>query len=155
VRFTENVEESKSINAIRSGAMVIAASGMCDAGRIKHHLQHNLGREECAVLFTGFQAQGTLGRRIVDGASSVRLFDEEIPVRARIHTLAGSRPMPTGMRCSRGSPLPPRAPTHVRRARGSRHQAAFAQLVAERLRWNTLAPAHGRASKSSRYVWRT
>ncbi|HET9041867.1 MAG TPA: MBL fold metallo-hydrolase [Burkholderiales bacterium] len=144
VRFTENVEESKSINAIRSGAMVIAASGMCDAGRIKHHLQHNLGREECAVLFTGFQAQGTLGRRIVDGASSVRLFDEEIPVRARIHTLGG-----LSAHADRDALLAwlghfRRAPRRTFVVHGEADtQAAFAQLVAERLRWNTLAPAHG------------
>ena len=82
-------EESMAINKIRSGAIVIAASGMCEAGRIRHHLRHNLGREECAILFTGFQAGGTLGRRLVDGARSVRLFGETIPVRARIHTLGG------------------------------------------------------------------
>jgi metallo-beta-lactamase family protein len=62
---------------------------MCEAGRIRHHLRHNLGREECAILFTGFQAGGTLGRRIVDGARSVRLFGETVPVRARILTLGG------------------------------------------------------------------
>jgi metallo-beta-lactamase family protein len=144
VRFTENAEESKAINAIRSGAVVIAASGMCDAGRIKHHLEHNLGRPECAVLFTGFQAQGTLGRRIVDGASSVRLFDAEIPVRARIHTLGG-----LSAHADQGALLAwlghfSRAPRRTFVVHGEADtQAAFAQLVAERLRWNTLAPARG------------
>jgi metallo-beta-lactamase family protein len=89
LHFTQTPEESMAINRIRSGAIVIAASGMCEAGRIRHHLRHNLGREECAILFTGFQAGGTLGRRIVDGARSVRLFGETIPVRARILTLGG------------------------------------------------------------------
>ena len=89
LHFTQTPEESMAINKIRSGAIVIAASGMCEAGRIRHHLRHNLGREECAILFTGFQAGGTLGRRIVDGARSVRLFGETIPVRARILTLGG------------------------------------------------------------------
>jgi metallo-beta-lactamase family protein len=89
LRFTRTPEESMAINMIRSGAIVIAASGMCEAGRIRHHLRHNLGREECAILFTGFQAGGTLGRRLVDGAHSVRLFGDTVPVRARIHTLGG------------------------------------------------------------------
>ena len=89
LRFTRTPEESMAINKIRSGAIVIAASGMCEAGRIRHHLRHNLSREECSILFTGFQAGGTLGRRLVDGARSVRLFGETVPVRARIETLGG------------------------------------------------------------------
>ncbi len=89
VRFTEDLAESKKINAIRCGAVILSASGMCEGGRIRHHLRWNLGRPECAVVFVGFQAAATLGRRIVDGAASVRLFGEEIPVRARIFTVGG------------------------------------------------------------------
>jgi len=89
VRFTETPQESMAINSITRGAVIVAASGMCDGGRIRHHLQHNLGREECAVVFTGFQAAGTLGRQIVDGATRVRLFREEVPVRASVHTIGG------------------------------------------------------------------
>jgi len=69
--------------------LIISASGMCNAGRIRHHLRNNLARPECSVLITGYQAQGTLGRRLVDGAKQVRLFGEDIPVRAGIHTLNG------------------------------------------------------------------
>lgn len=89
IRFIQNVEESMALNEVRSGAIIISASGMCDAGRIKHHLRHNLHRPECSIVFTGFQAQGTLGRRLVDGARLARIFGEEIPVRAGIHTIGG------------------------------------------------------------------
>ena len=89
LHFTASVEESKALNQIRSGAIIISASGMCDAGRIRHHLLHNLPRRECSVMMPGFQAQGTLGRRLVDGVSRVRLFGEDIPVRAAIHRVDG------------------------------------------------------------------
>ncbi|HUO44070.1 MAG TPA: MBL fold metallo-hydrolase [Burkholderiales bacterium] len=89
VTFVESVEESIALNRIRGGALIISASGMCEGGRIKHHLTHNLGRRECTIIFAGFQAQGTLGRRIVDHASQVRIFGEEIPVRADVYTIGG------------------------------------------------------------------
>ncbi|MBK9445668.1 MAG: MBL fold metallo-hydrolase [Betaproteobacteria bacterium] len=89
VRFIADVEESMALNDIRQGAVIISASGMCEAGRIKYHLQHNLPRPECAVLITGFQAAGTLGRRLVDGARSVRIFGQQVSVRASIHTIGG------------------------------------------------------------------
>ena len=87
--FTASAVESMALNDIRSGAIILSASGMCDAGRIKHHLRHNLGRRENTILITGFQAQGSLGRRLVDGADLVRIFGEEIPVRAEIYTIGG------------------------------------------------------------------
>jgi metallo-beta-lactamase family protein len=89
LHFVGSVDESRALNQVRSGAIIISASGMCDAGRIKHHLRHNLGRSECSVLITGFQAKGTLGRQLVDGATRVTLFGDEVPVRASIHTLSG------------------------------------------------------------------
>ena len=89
VRLVESLEESRRICSIRSGAVIISASGMCEGGRIKHHLQYNLSRPECAILFAGFQAQGTLGRRIVDGAKTVRIYGELQAVRARIFTVGG------------------------------------------------------------------
>jgi len=89
LHFVEDVEASMALNTVRHGALIISASGMCDAGRIKHHLRYNLGRHECTILITGFQAAGTLGRRLVDGAKTVRIFKQEIPVRADIYTIGG------------------------------------------------------------------
>jgi metallo-beta-lactamase family protein len=89
LRFTRSVAESMALNQVRAGAIIIAASGMCDAGRIKHHLRHHLGRPECAIVIIGFQAEGTLGRRLVDGDKRVRLFGEDVRVRAGIHTIGG------------------------------------------------------------------
>jgi metallo-beta-lactamase family protein len=89
IHFVQELEESIALHRVRGGAVIVSASGMCDAGRIKHHLRHNLGRPECSVLITGFQAAGTLGRRIVDGAKSVRIFGIETPVRADVYTIGG------------------------------------------------------------------
>ena len=82
-------EDSKAINFIEKPKVILSASGMCEAGRIRHHLKHNLWRKECTILFVGFQAMGTLGRRLVDGADVVRLFGETIEVRARIEDFKG------------------------------------------------------------------
>lgn len=82
-------EESKAINFENTPKVIISASGMCEAGRIRHHLKHNLWRPECTILFVGYQAVGTLGRAIVEGAKEVKLFGEPIEIRARIMKLAG------------------------------------------------------------------
>ncbi|MCF6148661.1 MAG: MBL fold metallo-hydrolase [Candidatus Kuenenia sp.] len=89
LKYTEAVEESMKLNEIKHGAIIISASGMCNAGRIRHHLKHNLWRPECSIIFVGYQAYGTLGRRIIEGASMVKLFGEEIAVKAKIYTIGG------------------------------------------------------------------
>lgn len=84
LRFTKSVEESKELNETANKTIIISASGMCEVGRIKHHLKHNLWRPESTILFVGYQAIGTLGRKIVDGAKTVKIFGEEIGIRANV-----------------------------------------------------------------------
>ena len=87
--YSQTSEESKALNADRTPKVIISASGMCDAGRIRHHLKHNLWRPECSIVFVGYQGEGTLGRRLLEGAKSVKLFGEEIAVQARIVNFKG------------------------------------------------------------------
>jgi metallo-beta-lactamase family protein len=89
LRLITDVQDSMALNRRASGCIIIAGSGMCNGGRIRHHLRHNLWREQCDVIFPGFQARGTLGRQLVDGAEFVSIFGERIRVRARRHTVGG------------------------------------------------------------------
>lgn len=89
LRITETVEASMALNRIRSGAIIIAGSGMCTGGRIKQHLKHNVWRADCHVVIVGFQARGTLGRALVDGARFIRLWGETVRVAAQVHTIGG------------------------------------------------------------------
>lgn len=89
LHFTREAADSVALNTIRGGAIIMAGSGMCTGGRVLHHLQHNLDRDNCAIVFVGFAAAGTLARRIIDGAKQVRIFGDEVPVRARIYTING------------------------------------------------------------------
>ncbi|NLW34351.1 MBL fold metallo-hydrolase RNA specificity domain-containing protein [Syntrophorhabdus aromaticivorans] len=89
IHFTTTVEESQKINRIKSGAIIIAGSGMCEGGRIRHHFKHNLWRPECSIIFTGFQVRGTLGRLIINGIRTVRVLGEELAVRAGVYTIGG------------------------------------------------------------------
>jgi metallo-beta-lactamase family protein len=89
LHFVRETADSIAINRITGGAVIMAGSGMCTGGRIRHHLRHNLWRPEGSVIFVGFAAEGTPARRIIDGARHVELFGEDIPVRAQIHTING------------------------------------------------------------------
>jgi metallo-beta-lactamase family protein len=89
LKFTRTAEESKQINFSKESKVIISASGMCTAGRIKHHLKHNLWRKESSIVFVGYQANGTLGRRIKEGEKVVKIFGEEIRVNAEIYSLEG------------------------------------------------------------------
>ncbi|MEL6180556.1 MAG: MBL fold metallo-hydrolase, partial [Myxococcota bacterium] len=89
LRYTRHSDDSREINTYRSGAIIVAGSGMCTGGRILHHLKHNLWRPECSVIFVGYAARGTLGRRIIDGDETVRIHGEEVANRAQVWTIGG------------------------------------------------------------------
>ena len=89
LHFTRETADSMAINQITGGAVIMAGSGMCTGGRVRHHLKRNLGRSRSSVVFVGYAARGTLARQIIDGADTVRIFGEEYAVRAQIHTIGG------------------------------------------------------------------
>ena len=105
LRISVTSDDSRMINTDRTPKVILSASGMCEAGRIRHHLKHNLWRPECTILFVGFQAVGTLGRTLIEGVDSVKLFGEPIEVKAEICQLTGTsfsgsgciKPMPDVM----------------------------------------------------------
>ena len=89
LKFTQTVEESKELNESNESCIIISASGMCEVGRIKHHLKHNIWNPKNTILFVGYQAMGTLGRKIVDGAKTIKIFGEEVAVNARVEYIEG------------------------------------------------------------------
>ena len=134
LHLTETVDESKNLNLDPSPKVIISASGMCDAGRIRHHLKHNLWRPESAVVFVGFQSRGTLGRHLLDGAESVKMFGEEIAVRAKIVNFQGlSSHADRDHLLNWIDQFASAKPTHVFVVHGDREVApAFAADLAER-----------------------
>ncbi|MGE5664677.1 MAG: MBL fold metallo-hydrolase RNA specificity domain-containing protein [Deltaproteobacteria bacterium] len=142
---TQTPEESMALNAIRGGAIIIAGSGMCEAGRIKHHLKHNLWRKEASVVIVGFQAQGTLGRKIVDGARRVAIHGEEIAVAADVYTIGGlsAHADRDDLLHWAGNFRNPPGTVYVAHGEES-VSVAFAQTLKDRLGWNAEVPYPGR-----------
>ena len=137
VHFVQDVEESMRLHEVKHGAIIISASGMCNAGRIKHHLRHNLGRKESTILITGFQAAGTLGRRIVDGAKEVRIFGVPVPVRADIYTIGGLSAHADQAGLLDWLSHFKRAPAHTFVVHGETEATTiFADVVRNKLHWN-------------------
>jgi metallo-beta-lactamase family protein len=89
LHFTRERAESMALNNLHGGAIIMAGAGMATGGRVRHHLKHNISREECSVIFVGFAAKGTLARQIIDGQNPVNILGDDIPVRARVHTING------------------------------------------------------------------
>jgi metallo-beta-lactamase family protein len=142
--FTGDVQESMALNRLESGTIIVAASGMCDGGRIRHHLRQRLSNPRTTVLIVGFQAAGTLGRRLVDRAPSVRIMGQDVPVRAEIVTLGGfsahadQRALLDWLRHFR------RTPREVFLVHGEpENAAALAAAMRAQLGWATRIPAHG------------
>lgn len=145
LHFVRTAEESMALNHLRSGNIIIAGSGMCEGGRIRHHLKHNLWRSECSVIFVGFQAQGTLGRRIVDGAKLVNILGEDVLVKASICTIngfsahAGREELFEWISAFKNSPGPEVFITH-----GEDDAAeSFGELVRDKLGLKTHRPKNG------------
>jgi metallo-beta-lactamase family protein len=142
LKITESVQDSMALNRIESGAVIVAASGMCDGGRIRHHLRHRLSNPHTTVLIVGFQAAGTLGRLLVDGAPSVRLFGEDIPVRAHVATLGGFSAHADQSALVAWLSHFRRAPKHLFLVHGEpRASDALAARIKDKLGWDAYIPA--------------
>jgi metallo-beta-lactamase family protein len=142
--MARTADESKAINAIRGTAVIIAGAGMCTGGRIKHHLVRNLPRRESTVLFVGYQANGTLGREILEGAKSVRVLGEPVPVRARVARIAGFSAHADRDELLRWASAIKGKPRGVFVVHGEPEVAeGFGKILADRTGWPASVPAAG------------
>lgn len=154
LRISVTSQDSVNINLDPTPKVILSASGMCEAGRIRHHLKHNLWRPQSTILFVGYQSEGTLGRRLLDGAKSVKLFGEEIQVCARIARMDGiSGHADQGMLLDWLSAMP-EAPQKVFVNHGGDGVTdQFAQLIRDRLGWDAEAPYNGGCYDLTASVW--
>jgi len=143
LKFVRTVNESKAINHVKGSVVIIAGSGMCTGGRIKHHLVSNISRPESTILFVGYQAAGTLGRHIVDGARKVRILGQHYPVRARIARLNGFSAHAGRDQLLKWLTGLKKSPRHVFVVHGEEESARdFADLIRQETGWETSVPAY-------------
>ncbi len=141
LKFTETTKESKAINAIKGTVIVIAGSGMCTAGRIKHHLVNNIARPESTIMFVGYQAIGTLGRRILDGDPEVRILGANYPVKARIVQIPGFSAHADRDELLHWLSSLPKPPRKLFVIHGEAESAQrFGQYVREKMGWDVVVP---------------
>jgi metallo-beta-lactamase family protein len=134
--------ESRALNSVKGPCLIMAGSGMCTGGRIMHHLRHNLPIPDTAVLIVGFQSKGTLGRKLVDGAKSLMMFGEEVPVRASIHTMGGfSAHADQNGLLDWYSVMAPSRPRTIITHGEDRARTAFSELIQKRFGAKTECPA--------------
>lgn len=142
LKYTKSLEESQALNKITGGAIIISASGMADAGRIRHHLRYNLWRSESSVIFVGYQAEGTLGRRLIDGEKLVKIFGENIKVKADIYNIDGYSAHADYRETLDWLQHFTKPPQKLILVHGEPHAATnFASIVKESLGWQTITPA--------------
>jgi metallo-beta-lactamase family protein len=144
--MTRSIEDSKAINRITGSVLIVAGAGMCTGGRIKHHLVRNISRPESAILFVGYQAQGTLGRQIVEGAPEVRILGSRHPVRARISRIEGFSGHADREELLRWAGFLRRAPRTAFIIHGEPQVAErFSATLAERKGWSAAVPSPGQS----------
>ena len=144
LKMVETVEESKALNDIKGTVMIIAGSGMCTGGRIKHHLANNISRPECTVMFVGYQAEGTLGRLILDGAKSVRIHGQPHPVLARIVQIQGFSAHADRDELLRWLSNLSTNPRHIFITHGEKRAAEqFSNFLKEQTGYETSVPTYG------------
>ena len=155
LRFTKTADESKALNNLDQPAIIISASGMADAGRILHHLKHNLWRPESSVLFVGYQAQGSLGRRLVEGATKVKVLGEEISVKATIYSLDGFSAHADQEQLITWLSYLKTKPANVFLVHGEPEMSEpFAELLKEKLGFSTYIPNYGDVAILNDTDWR-
>lgn len=139
--MSRTVDQSKAINRAKGTAIIIAGSGMCTGGRVKHHLKNNIDRSDSTILFVGYQAFGTLGRRILEKPDAVRIFGDEFQVNARIEKISGFSAHADQNELYQWISSIKKPPRKVFITHGEESQAtAFQNFLADKTGWNCVVP---------------